>query len=97
MSSHLAVSRRLEARVRRNFAGDVADVVLARLAALSPARAEKQSAERIQAATVLLAEGDLEKFEHAAQRAELDWRDVLVWSGLSVGWRARLDEELGPE
>jgi hypothetical protein len=91
----LTVSRRLELRVRRDFAGDTAEVVLNRLAGLRLARAEKQSSERIQAAVVLLAAGDLERFADAAQRAEGDWRDVLVWSGLAGNWSARLDDELG--
>jgi hypothetical protein len=89
------VSLRLELRVRRDFAGDAAEVVLQRLAALRPPMAEKQSIERIQAAVVLLAHGELDSFEHAAERAEIDWRDVLVWSGLAGNWRGRLDEELG--
>jgi hypothetical protein len=91
----LSVSRRLEVRVRRDFAGDSAEVVLARLATLQLAMAGKQSSERIQAATILLAGGDVARFERAARQAEIDWRDVLVWSDLSTGWRARLDEELG--
>jgi hypothetical protein len=90
------VTRRLEQRVRRDFAAGPAEAVLARLAGLRLAMAEKQSAERIQAAVVLLGGGDLEKLERAALRAERDWRDVLVWSGLSEGWVARLDDELGP-
>jgi hypothetical protein len=91
----VGVSQRLERKVRGDFPGDSADVVLLRLDSLRLALAEKQSLERIQAAVVLLAGGDLEKLEWAATRAELDWRDVLVWSGLGSSWKARLDEELG--
>ena len=95
MGPNDAVSRRLEARVRRDFAADAADDVLARLAGLQLALADKQSTERIHAAIVLLAAGDLEKFDYAVWCAETDWRDVLVASSLSSGWVARLDEELG--
>ena len=97
MQREHAVSRRLEARVRRDFAGDSADDVLARLGGLQLALAEKQSIERIHAAVVFLAVGDLDKFEDAVLVAETDWRDVLVASGLSFGWVAHLDEELGSE
>jgi hypothetical protein len=92
----VGVSPRLERRVRDDFPGDSADPVLARLGSLRLALAEKQSLERIQAAVVLLAGGDREKLDWAARRAEVDWRDVLVWSGLGSNWEARLDEEIGP-
>lgn len=95
MGPNDAVSRRLEARVHRDFLGAEADAVLARLAGLRLAMADKQSTERIHAAVVFLAAGDLEKFDYAVWCAETDWRDVLVASSLSSGWVARLDEELG--
>ena len=92
MQREHAVSRRLEARVRR----DSADDVLARLAGLRLVQAEKQSTERILAAVVFLAAGDLDKLAYAVWVAETDWRDVLVASGLGSSWVARLDEEFGP-
>jgi len=92
------VSRRLEARVRSDFSSPAeAEAALRRLETLNLALAEKQSLERIQAAVVLLADGDPEKLERCARLAEVDWRDVLVFSGLGNGdWPARIDEELGP-
>ena len=76
---------------RPGEAADVADVGLddvdrPAVDDLAPAREQ----------AVLLAAGDVEKLRHAADRAERDWRDVLVWSGLGDGdWDARLDVELG--
>ena len=91
------VSRRLEAKVRRDFAATAADETLRRLEALTLPLAERQSRERIQAAIVLLAGGDRDRFDRYAGLAEADWRDVLVFSGLGEGdWPARLDDELGP-
>jgi hypothetical protein len=88
----------LEARVRHDFAPAAAKTVLGRLASLNPALAQNQSRERIQAAVVLLGEGDLGKFERAATLAEVDWRDALVAGGRANGdWPIRLDEELGPK
>jgi hypothetical protein len=69
--------------------------VLERLKTLKLPLAERQSVERIQAAVVLIGAGDTERFRRAADLAEKDWRDVLVWSGLDAGWEARLDDELG--
>jgi hypothetical protein len=96
MSQRLTISPRLERRVRREFAVGSAAAALSRLASLQLALAGKQSTERIQTAIVVLAAGDLAKLEQTAQYAEVDWRDVLVWSGLAEAtWPARLDEELG--
>ena len=90
------LTHRLQARIRRDFPPPADEEVLERLSSLEPPLADKQSIERIQAAIVLLAAGDVEKLRHAADRAERDWRDVLVWSGLGDGdWDARLDVELG--
>ena len=41
--------------------------------------------ERVRCAVLKLSEGDIGKLEHAVDRANLDWRDVLVWSGFSAG------------
>src|SRR5436190_7482595 len=79
------LSQRLQARVRRDFRPPHDEDVLGRLASLELPLAEKQSLERIQAAIVLLAAGDVEKLREAAAHAERDWRDVLVWSGLGNG------------
>ncbi len=81
--------------MRRDFAGDAADDVLARLAGLRLVQAEKQSTERILAAVVFLAAGDLDRLAYAVWVAETHGRDVLVASGLGSSWLARLDEELG--
>jgi XTP/dITP diphosphohydrolase len=91
-----SVSQRLQAKVREEFAAATAEQVLQRLAALDPPNAEKQSRERIQAATVLLAAGDRDKFEYYVRIANIDWRDVLVYSGLGTeDWPNRLDVALG--
>jgi len=63
---------------------------------MRPALAEKQSPERIQAAVIIIADGDVHRFERAVELAERDWRDVLVAGWLANGdWPGRLDEELG--
>jgi hypothetical protein len=90
------VSRRLEAKVRKDFSAAAAGDALRRLDALNLAMAENQSLERIQAAIVLLAGGNPYKFDYNARLAEADWRDVLVFSGLGdEDWPGRLDDELG--
>jgi len=52
--------------------------------------------ERIQAAILILAGGDVDRLLTWAAVAEMDWRDVLVNGGLASGdWRDVLAEECG--
>jgi hypothetical protein len=37
--------------------------------------------ERVRCSVLKLSEGDMGKLEHAVDRANRDWRDVMVWSG----------------
>jgi hypothetical protein len=88
------VSERLQAKVRHDFC-EAATAAIRRLDDLRLANADLQSLERIQAAVVVLSNGDLEQLEHYAALAETDWRDVLVFSGLgNADWPSRLDAEL---
>lgn len=83
---------RLARRVREDF-GDDAELVLAALAEL-PGYA---ASERVQAATVQLARGDLGRLDVQLREARIDWRDVLVAAGLAhEDWPERLDTYLGP-
>jgi hypothetical protein len=92
---------RLERRVRRDFLDPgSADAVLQELAEL-PRRAgydpEVLASERVQAAIVLLAHGDVRRLRQALDLAASDWRDVLVAAGLAnEDWPAQLNRELGP-
>jgi hypothetical protein len=86
-----AVSPRVEARVRRDFAPADVDRVLRLLESL---HAEKQDPERYQGAVVILARGELERAEWAAS---IDWRDAFVWSGMGGNWYPVLDREFGSE
>jgi hypothetical protein len=85
------VSERLRRRIERDFgepgsAAAVIDMVAA-----------ADESERVQAAVVLWAGGDLARLRDARDLARLDWRDVLVRADLAdEDWRLRLDAELGP-
>lgn len=60
--------------------------------------AETTDSERVQAAIVLSAAGDLERLRYTVRLAIADWRDVLVSAGLADDdWRERLDAELGSQ
>lgn len=84
------VSSRLADRVRLDFpAPATADAVIERLATVA-------QGERVQAAVVLWAGGDLGRLEDSLALCQVDWRDVLVRGGLADDdWPQRLDVELG--
>ena len=86
------MTERLERRIRRDFRDD-APYVLEQLRLYRPYLGEKQDRERLEAAVVLLSQGDLSRFERALT---FDWRDACVWSGMGGNWHPVLDRELGP-
>ena len=90
---------RLVRRIRADFDGDSADEVIVGLDEMAASSTDPQhGSERVQAAVVLLAQGDRYELEQATQLALMDWRDVLVAAGLAeANWPDRLDEALGPE
>jgi hypothetical protein len=60
--------------------------------------ARASDSERVRAAIVLAAKGDLAEIRSGADLAAVDWRDVLVSGGhADDNWRQRLDRDLGPE
>jgi hypothetical protein len=86
-----SVSARLRARIDRDFPAPGSADEVARLVA------EASDSERIHAAIVLWAAGDLGRLLNSVELAAVDWRDVLVRGGLEHDdWRDRLDSELGP-
>src|SRR6476661_1487031 len=92
-------STRLSRRVQRDFPASRVDDVLSVLSTIpeSLPLADKQSAERLQAAALLLANGDLEQLHKAIHLARQDWRDLLVAAGLENGdWPAQPTSRLGP-
>jgi hypothetical protein len=92
---------RLEQRVRRDFPEPGSAEGVLQLLSHLPGKAGYDQAmlagERVQAAIVLLAQGDLGRLRRALDLAATDWRDVLVAAGLADDdWPARLERELGP-
>ena len=91
---------RLERRIQRDWpeAGSANGVLrlLAGLADRAGYDREMFASERLQAAVVLLAHGDLRGPHQACELALTDWRDLLVAADLAdADWPQRLDDELG--
>lgn len=89
----MSVSNRIAARVARDFGPNAGEA----LDALALAESGNQDAERVHAALVLMAEGNVERLWQAVELSALDWRDVLMNGGLADwDWPALLDREFGP-
>lgn len=87
----MTLTSRLRKRIRHDFTepGDAAEAI----------RLVKRTTddERLQAALVFAAGGDIGRLHDAIDLAELDWRDALVVGGVDDDdWAERLDKELGP-
>ncbi|MFD9960010.1 hypothetical protein [Amycolatopsis sp. NPDC058986] len=90
---------RLQRRIRQDFSeSDSVQEILRMLADLSRQTGDDVlDTERVHAAIVLVAQGDITRFREALVMSKQDWRDVLVAAGLAnEDWRTRLDQELGP-
>lgn len=93
------LSARARARIVRDF-GRVREADIAQLldALRLPLIGDSDEArERIHAAILLAAAGNPRRLSEAAALAQLDYRDLLMNTGLaSPDWRTRVDAELGP-
>ncbi|MFG1670199.1 hypothetical protein [Streptomyces sp. Y7] len=93
------ISARLHERIRRDFPDpDAAKGIEGALRVLAGELARSgESAERLLAAAVVIADGDVNRFRSAVRLARTDWRDLLMAGGLGhEGWQRVLDEELSP-
>ncbi len=98
----MAGETRLERRIRRDFpepgsAHSVLDLLddMPRTAGHDE---DVFRSERIRAAVILLAGGDIGRLRDAIALGATDWRDLLVAAELAnADWPDRLDQALGPE
>lgn len=92
------VSDRLEACIRQSFRPDEVETILSLLADAVPREPDDtaEGTERVQAAVVLLSDGNSQRFLQALAIAQQDWRDILVAAQLSDDdWPDRLNAALG--
>jgi hypothetical protein len=92
-------THRLEQRIRADFPqpGSAAGVLglLADLPRQAGYGEDMLASERVQAAIVLYADGDITRLHQMLDLAKSDWRDVLVDGGLAnADWPQRLDTAL---
>ena len=90
--SDAGLTARVRARIRRDLPDRHDDVQKV----LESANSGNQDRERVVAAIILSANGDLRWLHQAVELSRLDWRDVLVNGGLAhEDWPQRLDAEFG--
>ena len=88
------VSARIAARVRRDFAPKLVDEALQELS--TTCGSDDEGGERIQAAVVLSAKGDLRRLEAEVRESHLDYRDTLMGADRALAggdWREVLQRE----
>lgn len=80
-------------RIRRDFPNRQEDVAKI----LERSISGNQDRERLVAAIILSANGDMRRLHRVVELSRLDWRDALVAGGLAnEDWAQRLDAEFGP-
>ena len=89
----VSASARLRRHIERYFPGGSDEVEQL----LGAVESGNQDRERVLAAVVLIARGDIAGLRHAIAESQQDWRDVLVADGLAdADWPSVLDARLGP-
>lgn len=93
----MELSPRLKQRISRDYPeeehGPVEEILVELMESLS-----EDDSERIIAAVILRARGQVDRLLLLVQTAQRDWRDALMHSGLEHSdYRARMDDEFGPD
>ena len=81
----MTVSDLVKQEVAKRFPADAASVTASLEAtplAFLEAENRRRERDRVQLAIIKLSGGDLARLPHILERAAMDWRDILVWSGL---------------
>lgn len=92
MAEWLRVSARVGERVRRDFPEPKAAALVVGLLEEWGNAWPRREVERVQAAIVLCAAGDVDEVVALVELAHTDYRDVLVATGFAdAGWRERME------
>lgn len=94
------VTRRILRRIECDFAEGDVEAIAERLAAAtgepSSLATSDAGSERVQAAILILATGDIRRLIRECDEARKDWRDVLMAADLGFDdWPGRVDAFLG--
>ncbi|MES5824522.1 hypothetical protein [Streptomyces sp. RG80] len=91
----MAVTSRIAAVIARQYGSD-ADAVISLLEESEPKVFHKPAHERIAAAVIIYADGDVDRLFGAIREMETDWRDLLMIAHIgNSGWQSRVDDYFG--
>jgi hypothetical protein len=99
-AARIPLSPRVERYVLRHYPDRFTEIVdLLETVELPLIHGEPEGRERVQAAMLAAAHGDVDRLLDAAVLAQEDWRDVLmaVPRFAHEGWGAHVDQLLGPK
>lgn len=91
----MQVNQRLSRKIEQDFPAESATVI----SMLHDVENTfgRETDERILAAVVIVAGGDIDRFFMALELMEQDWRDLLMEADLGWGdWKSRMDAFLDP-
>lgn len=92
----MAVTQRIAVRIAEQY-GAEAETVIWLLKEAEKEKFRRVGAERVTAAMVILAKGDVDRVFRAIEEMQIDWRDLFMSAGLGhADWRADLDDAFGP-
>ncbi|MDQ0605493.1 hypothetical protein QF037_009926 [Streptomyces canus] len=91
----MAVTGRIAAVIARQYGSDT-DAVISLIEEAELKVFHKPAHERIAAAVIIYADGDVDRFFRAIREMEIDWRDLLFDAHIeNVGWESKVDDYFG--
>ncbi len=91
----MAVTSRIAAVIARQYGSD-AEAVISLVEEAELKVFHKPASERIAAAVIIFADGDVDRFFRAIREMEIDWRDLLLDAHIgNVGWESKVDDYFG--
>ncbi|KKD02389.1 hypothetical protein [Streptomyces sp. WM6386] len=91
----MAVTKRIAAVIAQQYGKD-ADTVISLVEEAELKVFHKPASERIAAAVIIYADGDVDRLFRALREMETDWRDLLMIAHIgNVGWQATVDDYFG--
>ncbi|MFJ2239744.1 hypothetical protein [Streptomyces sp. NPDC087859] len=91
----MAVTKRIAAVIARQYGND-ADTVASLVEETELKVFHEPAHERIAAAVIIYADGDVDRLFGALREMEVDWRDLLMIAHIgNPGWQSRVDDYFG--
>lgn len=91
----MAVTKRIASVIAQQYGND-ADTVIWLVEEAELKTFKKPAHERIAAAVIIYADGDVDRLFGALREMQIDWRDLLMIAHIgNPGWQSRVDDYFG--